>query len=245
MLRPEQKKHLDERGFVILEGIMSARETDELRQHALALARREAAADTGFMYLEDKAQRVWNLVDKGAVFEAAIQDPRVLEPIEYLLGETCTLSSFTVNIIGPGAPASNFHADHPLSNLPLPRPRFPISANSMWFLDDFTIENGGTRCVPGSHLRVDETPDPEAAYPETIQAQGPRGSIMITNGALWHSSGANRSTGERVALLGFFCRAEIKPQQDHLKIVSQEVVERATPTLKRLLGYDSRPNVLT
>ena len=99
MLRPEQKKHLDERGFVILEGIMSARETDELRQHALALARQEAAAGTGFMYLEDKAQRVWNLVDKGAVFEAAIQDPRVLGPIEYLLGETCTLSSFTVNIL--------------------------------------------------------------------------------------------------------------------------------------------------
>jgi hypothetical protein len=34
----------------------------------------------------------------------------------------------------------------------------------------------------------------------------------------------------------------MKPQQDHFKLVSDEVVARATPTLKRLLGFDSTPN---
>jgi ectoine hydroxylase-related dioxygenase (phytanoyl-CoA dioxygenase family) len=245
MLTQEQTKQLDERGFVILEGALAAQETDELRQRAMTLVREEAAAGTGAIYLDDKAQRVWNLVNKGEIFEQAIQHPQVLGPMEYLLGEDCTLSSFTVNIIGPGASASNFHFDLPLSRLPLPRPNFALCANSMWFLDDFTVENGGTRCVPGSHLRLDQVPEPEGDYPETIQAQGPRGSIMITNGGIWHSSGANCSEGDRVALLGFFCRAVLKPQQDHLKIVSQEVVERATPTLKRLLGYDSQPNELS
>ena len=42
-------------------------------------------------------------------------------------------------------------------------------------------------------------------------------------------------------LLGFFCRSFLKPQQDNIKLAQPEVVERATPTLKRLLGFDSQP----
>ena len=41
-------------------------------------------------------------------------------------------------------------------------------------------------------------------------------------------------------LLGFFCRSFMKPQQDQFRLASPEVVERATPTLKRLLGFDSQ-----
>ena len=69
-------------------------------------------------------------------------------------------------------------------------------------------------------------------------------SVVIIDGALWHASSANRTDRERVCLLGFFCRAFLKPQQDQIRIVSDEVVARATPTLKRLLGFDSRPNTL-
>ncbi len=241
MLSPEQKKHLDQRGFALLKGILSPDETNALRERAVALAREEKAAGRGFTYLDDKAQRVWNLVNKGEIFEQAIQRPEVLGPMEYLLGEDLTLSSFTVNIIGPGAPASHLHLDLPLARLPLPRPSFALCANSMWILDDFTLENGATCCVSGSHLRLEEMPEPEGIYPEALQIEAPRGSIMIMNGGVWHSSGANRTERERVALLGFFCRSILKPQQDHLKIVAPEVVARATPKLKQLLGCDSQP----
>ena len=107
---------------------------------------------------------VWNLVDKDELFENAIQYPRMLNGIEYLLGEDCTLSSFTVNIIGPGAPEGGLHIDHPLGGMPTPRPSFALSANSVWFLDDFTLENGATRCVPGSHRRLEAIPEPGVKY---------------------------------------------------------------------------------
>ena len=242
MLTDAEKAHLDEHGFVLLENAITTDHADALRERSMALAEQEREVLTEHVYLDDKGQRVWNLVDKGELFENAIQHPPVLNAIEYLLGGDCTLSSFTVNIIGPSAPDGGLHIDHPLSAMPTPRPSFALSANSVWFLDDFTLENGATRCVPGSHRRLESRPEPGVNYDDELQIIGPKGSVMIINGSLWHASSANHTDRARVCLLGFFCRAFMKPQQDQQKIVSEEVIARATPTLKRLLGFDSMPN---
>ncbi|MDE0297228.1 MAG: phytanoyl-CoA dioxygenase family protein [Candidatus Poribacteria bacterium] len=242
MLTDTEKTQLDERGFTVLRDVISADEVNELRRLSLALATDERSAGCGSMYLDDCAQRVWNLVNKGESFEQAIQHPRILAAMEYLLGEDCTLSSFTVNIIGPGASNGHLHIDYPLRLMPDPRPSFPLVANSVWLLDDFTLENGATRCVPGSHLRLKGGPEADVKYDDEVQVCGSKGSVLIVNGALWHGSSANHTDGDRVGLLGFFCRAFMKPQQDHLKLASDEVVSRATPVLTRLLGFDSMPS---
>ena len=167
----------------------------------------------------------------------------MLAAMEYLLGADCTLSSFTVNVLYPGAPDTGLHIDYPLAGLPTPRPSFPIVANSVWFLDDWTLENGATSCVPRSHRRLEALPEPYVEYDDELQICGPRGSVLIVNGAIWHGSSENRTNEPRVGLLGFFCRSILKPQQAHLDLVSDDVISRATPTLKRLLGFDSLPNM--
>ena len=101
MLSEAERSHLDERGFVILEDAIPADQAEALRDRSMALARQERSASGEHVYLGEKAQRVWNLVDKGEVFEQVIQHPRVLGAMNYLLGPDCTLSSFTVNVIGP------------------------------------------------------------------------------------------------------------------------------------------------
>lgn len=244
ILSESEKHQLDQRGFLLLERLIPADTTTELREHALALAEAEQKAGKGHSYLANgSAQRVWNLVDKGEIFEAAIQHPKMLAAMEYLLGADCTLSSFTVNVLYPGAPDAGLHIDYPLSGLPTPRPNFPLVANSVWFLDDWTLENGATSCVPESHRRLEALPEPGVEYDDEVQMCGPRGSVLIVNGAIWHGSSENRTNEPRVGLLGFFCRSILKPQQAHLELVSDEVVSRATPTLRRLLGFDSSPNM--
>ncbi len=244
MLTPLEKEHLDRYGFLLLESLIPLATTLELREHSLDLAEAEKKAGTSHTYLaNDSAQRVWNLIDKGEIFEETIQHPRVLAAMAYLLGADCTLSSFTVNVLYPGAPDAGLHIDYPLSALPTPRPSFPMVANSVYFLDDFTLENGATSCVPGSHRRLEVLPESGVEYADEVQICGPRGSVLIVNGAIWHGSSENRTNEPRVGLLGFFCRSILKPQQAHLKLVSDEVISRATPTLKRLLGLDSQPNM--
>ena len=244
MLTNTEKTQLDGQGFTLLRDVIPIHEVNQLRRLSVALATDERASGCGSMYLDNRAQRVWNLVNKGEPFERAIQHPRVLAAMEYLLGGDCTLSSFTVNIIDPGAPDGHLHIDYPLRLMPDPRPSFPLVANSVWLLDDFTPENGATRCVPGSHLRLEGGPAPEDNYDDEVQVCGPKGSVLIVNGAIWHGSSANHTHEDRVGLLGFFCRSFMKPQQDHLKLASEEVITRATPALKRLLGFDSMPGAM-
>ncbi|MCE2399803.1 phytanoyl-CoA dioxygenase family protein [Candidatus Poribacteria bacterium] len=244
MLTISEKSQLDQNGFLLLKDVVSVSTVSQLRERALELAIAEQKTGKSHTYLPNgTAQRVWNLIDKGEIFEEAIQHPQMLNAMEYLLGSDCTLSSFTVNILYPGAPDAGLHIDYPLSALPTPRPNFPMVANSVWFLDDFTTENGATSCVPGSHRRLEALPEGGVEYEDEQQICGIQGSVLIVNGAAWHGSSENRSDTPRVALLGFFCRSILKPQQDHLKIVSDEVIERATPTLKRLLGLNSLPSL--
>ena len=189
ILTEPEKNQLDQRGFLLLESLIPPDTTTQLREHALALAVAEQKAGKGHSYLANSsAQRVWNLVDKGEIFEEAIQQPKMIAAMEYLLGADCTLSSFTVNVLYPGAPDAGLHIDYPLSGLPTPRPNFPIVANSVWFLDDWTLENGATSCVPRSHRRLEALPEPNVAYNDELQICGPRGSVLIVNGAIWHGS---------------------------------------------------------
>ena len=243
-LTESEKHQLDQHGFLLLESLIPSDTTTQLREYSLSLAAAEQKEGKGHLYLaNDTAQRVWNLVDKGEVFEETIQQPKMLAAMEYLLGADCTLSSFTINVLYPGAPDTGLHIDYPLAGLPTPRPNFPMVANSVWFLDDWTLENGATSCVPGSHRRLDALPEPYVEYDDELQICAPRGSVLIVNGAIWHGSSENRTNEPRVGLLGFFCRSILKPQQAHLELVSDDVVSRATPTLRRLLGFDSLPNM--
>ena len=125
MLTISEKSQLDQSGFLLCENTISDATTTQLRKRALELATAEQKAGKGHTYLPNEtAQRVWNLINKGEIFEKAIQQPKMLAAMEYLLGADCTLSSFTVNVLYPGAPDAGLHIDYPLSGLPTPRPNF-------------------------------------------------------------------------------------------------------------------------
>ena len=145
------------------------------------------------------------------------------------------MSSFTVNFIGPGAPAGRLHIDFPLGSFPQPPPPIPLCANTIYVLDDFAPENGATHIVPGSYKRG-YAPDPEKEYDDVIQLDVCKGDIVVFHGATWHGSGANHTEQDRMILLGFFCRSFMKPQQDQFKLARPEVVARDDADLEALTG---------
>ena len=243
MTKEEAIVRLDEHGYVVLEQALTPDQANALRDRSAELLEEEKAAGGEHVYHDGKSQRVWSLLHKGRIYEEMIQLPQVLELQEHLLGEDCVLSSFTVNLIGPGSPAGNLHDDYKLGScFPKPLPTAAFFSNTIYVLDDFTPENGATQMVPGSYKRG-YGPDPEKQYDDVIQLSARKGDIVIFHGATWHASGANLSKRERMILLGFFCRSFIKPQQDNFKLVGPDIEERATPTLKRLLGFDSQPRL--
>ena len=205
-------------------------------------------------------QRVWMLVNKGRIFRQILFTDCVRAVVNHVLGEEYLLSSYSANIAKPGGVAMNLHTDqwwmpHPVDREPSPVPVGSITrehpnlagddtpvmiapcvcVNVMWMLNDFSAENGGTRFVPGSHLRgyPPRPPDNET----TVAAEGLAGTAMVFDGRLWHGTGANVSSENRYGLLTTFCGPQFRPQENFTIGARSELLADASPELLALLGF--------
>ena len=232
-LDEQLQQQLDERGYVILPDVLSADEVGHFRQRILATAEQEPGH-------VNPTQHVRWLVNKGADFRRLLLHPAVDLWFRSLLGDDYTLSTLTSNVVRPGAPDGRYHADF-LDRVPEPLPEYALTVNSLWLLDDFTPENGGTRLVPGSHRWRRKPPKDLATHPDEVRISAPAGSVLLFNGAVWHSSGANQTDRERVCLICFCLRSFMKPQFDFVHYLSDEAYADASTELKRLYGFTSWP----
>ena len=240
-LTNSEKKQLDQKGYIVIPDVLSLAEIDHYRSRLLQLAEIEQDKGIALSHSDGKGQLVRWLVNKGKSFERLVAHPRVVPYFEHMLGEDYILSTLTSNIIRPGAKDSNYHIDHTLSQMPEPLPSFPVFVNSLWLLDDFSAENGGTRFVPESHLRL-KKPSPDLSTdPDEIRLHAPKGSVFLFNGAIWHAAGANVTESDRIALICFCGRSFMKPQFDFVNHLKEEVYQRSTPEMLRIYGFESQP----
>jgi hypothetical protein len=140
--------------------------------------------------------------------------------------------------IGAGEPAQFLHRDEDLWPF---KHDYEIMADVMWTLDDFTVENGATRFIPGSHRWPrDRQPLPG----EAVSAIAPAGSAIIWLGSLLHGGGANRSNDIRRGMVISYRVAWIAPIEKLLLSVPPDVARQLPERLQRLLGYQlHRPNL--
>jgi ectoine hydroxylase-related dioxygenase (phytanoyl-CoA dioxygenase family) len=206
-------------------------------------------------------QRVWMLVNKGRIFRQILFTASVRAVVDHVLGDDYLLSSFSANIAKPGGAPMNLHTDqwwmpHPIDRGPSPVPVGSITrerpnlageeepamvapcvcVNAMWMLNDFSEENGGTRFVPGSHLRG-RPPTASANHEDMLAAQGSAGTAMVFDGRLWHGTGANVSSENRYGLLTTFCGPQFRPQENFTIGARSDMLVEASPELLALLGF--------
>lgn len=231
----QAKADLAEHGYCLLEGLASPDRVAELRGRLEELAAQEIADGTDYVYEDGANQRVWTLLNKGECFIDVALDPTVSSLMTELLGFGYLLSNIDANIAGPGGNPMFLHADQ--SFVPPPWPPYPLVANAMWMLDDFTPENGATRIVPGSHRRG-EGPIPTIDDSASVPVVAPAGTVMVFEGRLWHQTGANVTQDQRrYGILAYYCRPFMRTQESwHLSI--DPAVLDAHPELRPLLGYD-------
>jgi ectoine hydroxylase-related dioxygenase (phytanoyl-CoA dioxygenase family) len=227
-------RELDEQGYTLLSGAIETGELQELRETLVRVAAEEIENGTDYVYENGSNQRVWTLLNKGAVFERVVQNDTILTVIGHLLGRVFLLSNVNANIAGPGGQPMFLHSDQ--DYVPPPFPAYALVANAIVFLDDFSAENGATRIVPGSHKLLCR-PD-YSNLPETVPVTGPRGTVMIFHGALWHQTGPNTTASDkRHALLCYYCRPFMRQQENWFLSLDPAVRARATPRLLELLGH--------
>jgi len=243
MLSEDDKRQLDDEGYLILEDLMSPEMLGALRERIDQLFAEEGEQAGSEFKQEPNARRLANLVNKGEIFECVIETPRVLECVAHVLGPEFKLSSLNVRAAGPNTNcAQPLHADSGA----VADDRGYWVANSVWMIDDFTTANGAIRLVPGSHkwrrLPQDALADPTAPHPGEVLLTGRAGAVVVMNAHMWHGATANRTSGQRRAMHAFYTRRDKPQQQYQKKLLSTEVQAALSPSLRKLLALDDPLN---
>ncbi|HEU5389855.1 MAG TPA: phytanoyl-CoA dioxygenase family protein [Streptosporangiaceae bacterium] len=227
-------EQLDRDGYAPLPGMLSAAQLTAIRGRLTGLLAAEGDQAGLEVHQENGADRLADLVNKGAMFDPCFTDPRLLACVAHVLGDF-KLSSLNFRAALPGHGLQPLHADY---GGPVWPGEFQV-CNSVWLLDDFTADNGATRVVPGSHRftkRAREAlDDPAAPHPDEVRLIAPAGTVVVFNSHLWHGGTMNRSDQPRRALHSYFTRRANGQQLDQKKYVRPQTLARLSPAARFIL----------
>ena len=186
-------------GFCVVPDVLDQATVQTMRETLIDAAARLGVESTH----RGSARHLANLVTINPVYFQTIDHARVLPLVEAIMGRELILGSLSARIVRPGDGFQTLHSDVPFGlHRYLPDP--PVMMNTIWALDDFSPENGGTRVVPGSHQsRLFEPPEGfDVRYEQQPAIKA--GSVLVTHGQTWHGGGANTSGANRHAMFGHY-----------------------------------------
>ena len=231
-----------ENGYVILSEFLDQTTVTKIRYVLANLSKLELENNKAHTY-GNNLQRIWNLLNKDLIFHEILLYKQLDLWMNAIFNRDTThqkyyLSSYQANILHPGARKQILHVDTPI---PEPIPPFPIKANCIVAIDQFTDNNGATEIIPKSHLnnlKPERNPNSDLEN-KLIKVLLPSGSLLITNGNLWHRSSDNNSKNSRHALLISFAASyarEIACEDDTVRFLSPNVKKIIDPKIFEIIG---------
>jgi ectoine hydroxylase-related dioxygenase (phytanoyl-CoA dioxygenase family) len=222
---------MKEKGYTVLTDVAPDAFSQELRS---AILRRNG----GFCLVTNDAD--------DDIFLQAATNPKMLALAEIMVGQGCLLHQVAGSVkTAPRDPAEHGMFLHSDQNwIPAPFPEHNQSMTCCWATDEFTLENGATRIVIGSHKHRRHPTEEEVgrvvdtSFATAIEA--PANSIVAWDGAVWHTGGHRTNPdGERVVLhvtYARICQRQIE-SYDHVTDGTVERVAATTP-------WPTEPNVI-
>ena len=240
-MNDQQRQQLDEQGYLIFKNMLSSSQIDSLLSRLEELWAIEGDNAGEENYIEVGVRRLANLSNKGKIFRQVYANPQVLEVIEAVMGRDMRASMVNARDVPPNTGARMpFHMDSDKGRV---RDEKGYSAaTAIWMLDPFTVENGATAFVPGSHL-LGKSPkeilaDLNASHPKEIITEGQPGDVLVFNGHGWHAGRPNLTDGHRRAILVHYLRADVPRPENRRQHVDPENQVELTPLERELLGLD-------
>ncbi len=219
-------------GYVIWENLLSADHCREIRE-----VLRPLLGHTGRNSFEGRrTQRIYSVLSRTRACDRLVDNPRVLAVLDRLLMPNYLLSALQAINIQPGESAQLAHHDDGF--YPVPRPREPLAAATIWAIDDFTADNGATVVIPGSHRWGKRHPGPDDPTRPVVM---PAGSCVFFVGTLWHGGGANTSAHDRLAVTAQYCQPWLRPMEAFTLSVSRDIAREVSDDIRRMLGYSIHP----
>jgi len=234
-----QRQELDEQGYLIFQNLLSCVQIAALLARLEQLWEEEGDQAGVENHIEPGVRRLANLANKGDIFREIYARPQVLEVVEGVMGPEIRASMVNARDAPPHAGVRMpFHMDsdggrhHDEKGY--------NAATAIWMLDEFTVENGATAFVPGSHL-LGKSPkqvlaDLNTSQPGEIVIEGQPGDVLVFNGHCWHAGRPNTTAGHRRALLVHYLRADVPRPTNRRQHLDPGNAADLTPRERILLG---------
>lgn len=217
-------------GFCVVPAVLPLTLCGEVRAVLSKLSR----AEKGNL-LESRHQRVMHLLMKDRIFVDVLCSPFVLAVWREYLGPDMICSTMSANVLWPHSTELYWHVDHPYWTMAQPYPvAYPLCGQAIWMIDDFTEANGATAGIAGSHRRPYLPSLGEHWTDEGTILTGRAGSVILADGAWWHTSRPNVTARSRQAVLATYIRSFCVTQEDMR--YQLRAIERPSKLVKQLLG---------
>jgi ectoine hydroxylase-related dioxygenase (phytanoyl-CoA dioxygenase family) len=234
--REKVRRAIDQDGFIVIEDVLS---TEYITRAKPAL---EAAIAKECEYHKTVDHKDYGMVLLcslyGAVFLEPFDNDRLMTPFNAVLGDGCIVYAYTSSSMPAGGTnySRRIHRD-----CPRVVPGYPTNMGATILLDDFTLENGATWFMPGSHRRATQDPPGEDEFVGSAKRLVARaGSIFFFDALLFHAGGENHSSHWRHALTINMCRPFMKQRLDIPRMMSNVDMTGASETVKQKLGFLSQ-----
>jgi len=239
-----QRQQLDEQGYLIFRSVLSPSEIRAIlaRLEELWAAEGEQAGQEN--YIEPGVRRLANLASKGEIFRELYAHPQVLEVVEAVMGAEVRVAMVNARDVPPHTGVRMpFHMDSDKGRV---RDEKGYSAaTAIWMLDEFSVANGATAFVPGSHLLAQSPKsaltDLNASHPDELVIQGQPGDVLVFNGHCWHAGRPNETAGHRRAVLVHYLRADVPRPGNRRQHLEPEQANALPPRERTLLGLEDEP----
>lgn len=119
----------------------------------------------------------------------------------------------------------------------------PLSLVTIFLLEDFKEENGGTLLYPGSHNYDFSPKEVSPSLFSNSVLEAPAGTIAIFNSNVWHGPGINQTGESRWSINSYYSRWFVKPFFDMAARFSKKEYLELDSEMKQLLGFTSTPPV--
>lgn len=239
-------------GYCIVRDALSPAQVAAQVERLADQAAAERAARVADMSGRDRVQTVGNLVAKGQVFRdivalepAACQGGHLVEAIlGKALGKGWYLGTAHGSIVHQGGGLQDLHQDQ--GYVPLPHPPYPLAVLIIWTLSDFSLAEGGTFVVPGSHIDADggNRVKQEAAFEKLVEGEPglcalrcPAGQCYVMDARVLHSGGTRTAPGKRYALRNLYMCGFMRQQENMFLGVPDDVILASSWKLRALMGF--------
>lgn len=189
-----------------------------------------------------KTLRLSSILALSSASAELIAHQRVIEVADLVLKPHCEsyrIGSCTAIEILPGENDQKLHRDDDFYPIRIPNVEYQLSA--MWALDDFTIENGATRVVVGSHDRREISGVKDEQIEQAVMTKG---SVLFYLGSTIHGGGANNSPKSRSGLINTYSLGWLRQEENQYLSVPREIADSYPENVRRLMGYQSHGNYL-